>query len=114
MVLCLDDGPEGERALTTAVSLARANGGRLTVVCYGDALDEQAQDRESDIANRLNAVDITSRFVWVPPDARRALRAVLREAHGGALVVSAASDLAQSDILDSIIEDGACSLLLVR
>jgi nucleotide-binding universal stress UspA family protein len=114
VVLCLDDGPEGKRALTTAASLARTHGGRLTVICYGNALDEDAQDLESDVANRLSDLDITSRFVWVHPDARRALKAVLREAHGGTLVVSAASDLAQSDMLDSMIEECACSLLVVR
>jgi hypothetical protein len=86
----------------------------LTIIGYGDALDERAQDLESEVANRLSDLGITSRFTWVPPDARRALRAVLREAHGGALVVGATSELAQSDILDSLIEDGSCSLLLVR
>lgn len=114
VVLCLDDSPEGERALATAASLARAHGGGLTVVCLGDPLDEHAQDLESDVANRLSDLGITSRFTWVPPEARRALPAVLREAHGGALVLSATSELAHSDILDSMIEDGSCSLLLVR
>ena len=114
VVLCLDDSPEGERALATAASLARTHDGKLTIVGYGDPLDEQAHDLESDVANRLSDLGITSRFTWVPPEARLALGAVLREAHGGALVVSATSELARSDILDSMIEDGSCSLLLVR
>ncbi len=106
VVLCLDDGPEGEHALTTAASLARAHGGRLTVISFGD---DQALEVRA--AERLNALDVTARFIRMPPGA---LGAVLREAHNGALVVSAASDLAQSDMLDSMIEDCACSLLVVR
>jgi nucleotide-binding universal stress UspA family protein len=106
VVLCLDDGPEGEHALTTAASLARTHGGRLTVISFGDdpALESRAIEQ-------LKARDITARFIRMPPDA---LRAVLREAHNGALVISAASDLAQSEALDSMIEHCACSLLVVR
>ncbi|MFP6740231.1 MAG: universal stress protein [Alphaproteobacteria bacterium] len=114
VVLWLDGGPQGDQALTTAASLARTHGGRLTVICFGNALDEHAQDLESDVANRLSDLGITSRFTWVPSEARRALPAVLREAHGGTLVVSTASDLAESDILDTLIEESACSLLFVR
>ena len=114
VVLCLDGGPEGDTALATAASLARAHGRTLTVVCFGDPQSKRAQRLEAPAAERLSVLDVAARFIRVPPDARRALHAVLREAHGGTLVVSAKSDLAQSDILGSMIEDCSCSLLLAR
>ena len=79
-----------------------------------EALNKPAQKLEARAAERLSVLDVPARFICVPPDARRALYGVLREAHGGTLVVSATSDLAQSDILDSLIEDCSCSLLLAR
>ncbi len=114
VVVCLDDSREGEHALATAASLARAHGRTLTVVCFGEALSKAARKLEARAAERLSMLDVPARFIRVPPDARRALAGVLHEAHGGTLVVAATSDLAQSEILDWMIEDCSCSLLLAR
>ena len=114
VVVCLDDSPEGEHALATAASLAHAHGRTLTVVCFGEASSRTAQKLEARAAERLSMLDLPARFIRVPPDPRRALYGVLREAHGGTLVVSATSGLAQGDILESLIEDCSCSLLLAR
>lgn len=114
VVLCLDDSPAGERALATAASLARAHGRTLTVVCFGEVLGKAARKLEARAAERLGVLDVPARFIRVPPDARRALAGVLHTAHGGTLVIAATSDLARSDILDVMIEDCSCSLLLAR
>ena len=114
VVLCLDDSPEGAHALTTAAALARVHGRTLTVVCFGEAAGKPARKLEARAAERLAALDVAARFIRVPPNPRRALAGVLREAHGGTLVVAATSGLAQGDMLDLMIDDCPCSLLLAR
>ncbi len=113
VVVCLDEGPEGERALATAAPLARAHGGTLTAVTFGGD-DERARRLELAASEQLAGSGVKTRFVRVPAAGRHGLKSLLPAVHGGVLVVSPASDLVKSGAIDDLIEECPCSLLIAR
>ncbi len=116
VTVCLDDGPHGERALDCAASLAKAQQGELTVVTF--AADENAErDIEARVGDRLDDPSLRPRFVHLGKSAAAGtpdLDAATRAAQGGVLVVSAESPIVGGETLRALMENCACSLLLVR
>ncbi|MCH7888205.1 MAG: universal stress protein [Proteobacteria bacterium] len=113
VALCLDKGPKGVRALDCAASLAKAQGGPLTVVTFAATKTEERRI-EARVADRLHGLNLRFSFLHLGAAGRRDLDAVLRAAHGGVLVVSAESPLVEGDTLRTLVENCACSLLLAR
>lgn len=113
VALCLDKGPKGVRALDCAASLAKAQGGPLTVVTFAATKTEERRI-EARVADRLHGLNLGFSFLHLGAAGRRDLDAVLRAAHGGVLVVSAESPLVEGDTLRTLVENCACSLLLAR
>ncbi len=113
VVVCLDEGAEGERALASAVSLARAHGSTLTAVTLGGD-GKRAQRLELAASEQLGGTGVKARFIRVPAEGRHGLKLLLHAVHGGVLVVSPASDLVKSGAIDDLIDECPCSLLIAR
>ena len=113
VAVCLDDGRHGDRALDCAASLAKSQGGGLTVVTFaGDENEER--DIEARATDRLGDVGLKPRFLHLGAAGAHDLDAASRAAQGGVLVVSAESPLVGGELLRTLVENCACSLLLAR
>ncbi len=109
-----DEDAHGESALDAAASLAKAQGGGLTVVTRAGNEDE-ARRIEAAVAGRLRETGLEPRYLHLAGAGERTLRAALDAAHGGVLVVSVHGALvADETTLRSLVETCSCSLLLTR
>ncbi|MFQ5959046.1 MAG: universal stress protein [Alphaproteobacteria bacterium] len=113
VAVCYEEGPEGERALLSAAALARAQDSGFTVMTFA-ADDEEAREIERSVAELLSDWKLEPRFLHLGTAGGRDLRAAARAACGGILVVGADSALDHGEVLRSLVENCACSLLLTR
>ncbi len=113
VAVCYEEGAEGERALLFAATLARVQGGDLTVMTFaGDEPEVRAIERA--VAKHLSDQTIERRFLHLASAGGQGLRAAARAARGGVLVVGADTALVHGEVLRSLVENCACSLLLLR
>jgi nucleotide-binding universal stress UspA family protein len=108
------DGSTGtSRALATAVQLAPAVGGQLTVILLADA-PETVQRLREEAGERLQGQEVQVRYRQLISPTADALAHAVRMAGGGTLVISAQNPLLAGDGLYTVLEAVDCSALLVR
>ena len=110
VTLCYEPGAEGERALSTAASIARAQHCALAVIVVAE--NAKRAGIEDDIAARLDRTGMVHAFLR--PDPHQDLRGLLRATRGGVLVINAGSAFLAGDEARGLVERCNCSLLLVR
>lgn len=113
-LLVIYDGSEmADRALDSAITLARSTGGYLAVgVLARDA--EQARLRQSEIAARLRPVGLEVRYRWLLDVGIQTLAEMIRTPERCVLVLPAESPLLHGRPLAETLEKLSCPVLIVR
>lgn len=112
LVAIYDGTSAARRALVVAVKLARLNG-RLRVLIWTDD-DEIVVQYRQEIFARLHDSDIEISFGRIYPDAQHLLRTYLENNACGLFVIGRTTSQLPSAILDIILEELDCPILLVR
>jgi len=113
-LLVIYDGSEmADRALDSAISLARSTGGYLVVgILAQDA--ELARLRQSEIAARLRPLGLEVRYRWLLDVGIQTLAEMIRTPERCVLVLPAESPLLHGRPLAETLEKLSCPVLIVR
>lgn len=113
LVALYDDAPGADKALAAAASLARSDGGALTVLVLAPTDDEMAvlEDRARRLLGELGVRAVYRPFAHATIDT---LCAQARAVADSLLVVSADSPLVEGPEAERLMDRVACPLLLVR
>ncbi len=113
LVALYDDAPGADRALAAATSLARSDGGALTILVLAPTDDAMSviEDRARRLLGERGARAVYRPFAHATIDT---LCALLRAVPDSILVVSADSPLVAGPAAERLMDRVACALLLVR
>ena len=117
MMVAYDGTPAGERALAAAVEIARAGNGRAGVSIAVALLTGRLKDAElwrTDIAARLTAEGLGSRFLHLPGAGANDLLAAARQTGTALLVVGVEGPNCCGGDVRAVLERAGCSVLLAR
>jgi nucleotide-binding universal stress UspA family protein len=111
--LVYDGSATAQRAMTTAVQMALAAGGHLTVMIIADTL-ELAQRLREETAEHLQDQRIQGHYLQLITPTADELAHALRGAGGGTLIMAADNPLLQGEGMSTLLEAIDCSVLLIR
>ncbi|HSF30252.1 MAG TPA: universal stress protein [Candidatus Tectomicrobia bacterium] len=111
--LVYDGSTSARRALRTAIQVALAARGHLTVMLIADT-PEQAQHLQEEIAVSLQAPQMQGLYRQLITPTTEELAKAVQAAGGGTLVIGADNPLLEGEGLPTLLDAIDCSVILIR